>query len=126
MPSYNRVILWGNMTKDPEPVQLPSGKVKVEISLAMNNRRKGADGELVEDTTFVDITFWEKNAENLSKMTKKGTLLHVEGRLKLDTWETDGQKRSKLYVVGERFQLPPKDSPKSSEERTGTEAEMPF
>lgn len=106
MASYNRVILLGNLTRDPELRYLPSGTAVSEIGLAVNDRRKNANGEWVEETTFVDVTLWGRTAEVASEYLSKGSPAFIEGRLKLDSWETnDGQKRSKLKVVCERMQL---------------------
>ena len=106
MASFNRVILLGNLTRDPELRYLPSGMAVTDIGLAVNDRRKGQNGEWVEETTFVDVTLWGRTAEVASEYTSKGSPILIEGRLKLDSWETpDGQKRSKLKVVGERLQL---------------------
>jgi single-strand DNA-binding protein len=106
MASYNRVILLGNLTRDPELKYLPSGMAVVDIGLAVNDRRKNANGEWIEETTFVDITLFGRTAEVVSEYVGKGAPLFVEGRLKLDTWETpDHQKRSKLKVIGDRIQL---------------------
>lgn len=105
MASYNRVILMGNLTRDPEVRYTPSGTAVSEIGLAVNDRRKGADGQWTEETTFVDITLWGRQAEVAGEYLSKGSPILVEGRLKLDSWEKDGQKRSKLRVVGERFQM---------------------
>jgi single-strand DNA-binding protein len=77
-----------------------------EIGLAVNDRRKDSKtGQWVDETTFVDVTFWGRNAEIASEYLSKGSPILLEGRLKLDTWETDGQKRSKLRVVGEMFRM---------------------
>ncbi|MHB1033116.1 MAG: single-stranded DNA-binding protein [Pirellulales bacterium] len=104
--SYNRVILVGNLTRDPELRYIPSGTAVTELGLAVNDRRKSASGEWVEETTFVDITLWARQAEIASEYLKKGSNVLIEGRLKFDSWETnDGQKRSKLRVVGERMQM---------------------
>lgn len=105
MASFNRVILVGNLTRDPECRYIPSGTAVTDIGLAVNDRRKSATGEWVEETTFVDITLWGRQAEIASEYLSKGSPLLIEGRLKLDTWEADGQKRSKLKVIGERMQL---------------------
>lgn len=105
MASYNRVILVGNITRDIEIKYLQSGMAVTEIGLAVNDRRKTQTGEWVEETTFVDITLWGRQAEVAGEYCGKGSNILVEGRLKLDTWETDGQKRSKLRVVGERMQM---------------------
>ncbi len=105
MASFNRVILVGNLTRDVELRYTPSGTPVTEIGLAVNDRRKSQSGEWVEETTFVDITLWGRTAEVASEYLSKGSPILVEGRLKLDTWETEGQKRSKLRVVGERMQM---------------------
>jgi single-strand DNA-binding protein len=105
MSSFNRVILVGNLTRDPELKYIPSGSAVTEIGLAVNDRRKNAQGEWVEETTFVDVTLWGRTAEVASEYLSKGSSVLIEGRLKLDTWESEGQKRSKLRVVGERMQM---------------------
>ncbi|MCL2118051.1 MAG: single-stranded DNA-binding protein [Planctomycetaceae bacterium] len=105
MASYNRVILVGNLTRDPELRYIPSGMAVTDIGLAVNDRRKNQNGEWVDDVTFIDITLWGRTAEVVCEFCGKGKPLFVEGRLKLDTWETDGQKKSKLKVIGERIQL---------------------
>jgi len=107
MASFNRVILVGNLTREPECRYIPNGTAVSDIGLAVNDRRKTPTGEWVDETTFVDITLWGRTAEVVSEFCTKGSPLLVEGRLKLDTWEdkTDGQKRSKLKVIGEKIQL---------------------
>ena len=103
--SYNRVILVGNLTRDPELRYIPSGTAVTEIGLAVNDRRKGANGDWIEETTFVDVTLWARTAEVASEYLSKGSSVLIEGRLKLDTWEKDGKKNSKLRVVGETMQM---------------------
>lgn len=105
MASFNRVILMGNITRDIELKYLQSGTAVTEIGVAMNDRRKTASGEWVEETTFVDVTLWGREAEVASEYLSKGSPIFIEGRLKLDSWETDGQKRSKLRVVCERMRM---------------------
>jgi single-strand DNA-binding protein len=105
MASFNRVILVGNLTRDPELRYVPSGSAVTEIGLAVNDRRKNAAGEWIEETTFVDVTLWARTAEVASEYLTKGSSVLIEGRLKLDTWEKDGKKNSKLRVVGERMQM---------------------
>jgi single-strand DNA-binding protein len=105
MASYNRVVLLGNLTRDPELRYTPSGTAVTEVGLAVNDRRKNATGEWVEETTFVDVTLWGRTAEVASEYLNKGSSVLLEGRLKLDTWEKDGKKNSKLRVVGERMQM---------------------
>ncbi len=106
MASYNRVVLLGNVTRDPELRYIPSGTAVVDLGLAVSDRRKTASGEWVEEPTFVDITLWGRTAEVAGEYLSKGSPVLIEGRLKLDTWESnEGQKRSKLKVIGERMQL---------------------
>ena len=105
MASYNRVVLVGNLTRDPELRYISSGTAVTEIGLAVNDLRKNQSGEWVDETQFIDITLWARTAEVASEYLGKGDSLLVEGRLKLDSWETDGQKRSKLRVVGARMQM---------------------
>ena len=105
MASFNRVILVGNLTRDIELKYPPGGTAVTDIGMAVNDRRKNSSGEWVDETTFVDVTLWGRTAEVASEYLGKGSPILVEGRLKLDTWETDGQKRSKLRVVCERMQM---------------------
>lgn len=105
MASYNRVVLVGNLTRDVDIRYLQSGSAVCDIGLAVNDRRKTASGEWVDETTFVDITLWGRTAEVAGEYLSKGSPVLIEGRLKLDQWETDGQKRSKLKVVGEKMQM---------------------
>jgi single-strand DNA-binding protein len=105
MANFNRVILLGNITRDIELRYTQGGLAVTDITLAVNDKRKTQSGELVEETTFVDITLWGRTAEVANEYSGKGQPLLVEGRLKLDQWEKDGQKHYKLKVVGERIQL---------------------
>jgi single-strand DNA-binding protein len=105
MGSFNRVILMGNVTRDPELRYIPSGTAVTDLGLAVNDRRKNASGEWVDETTFVDVTLWARTAEIACEYLSKGSPVFIEGRLKLDTWEKEGKKNYKLRVVGERLQL---------------------
>jgi len=106
MSNYNRVILMGRLTRDVELRYLQSGMAVTDIGLAVTDRRKNANGEWIEETTFVDVTAWGRTAEVMSEYLSKGSPVFIEGRLKLDSWEgQDGQKRSKLKVVCDRMQL---------------------
>ena len=105
MASYNRVILVGNLTRDIELKYTQGGTAVTDIGMAVNDRRKSATGEWIDETTFVDVTLWGRTAEVASEYLGKGSPILIEGRLKLDTWETDGQKRSKLRVVCDRMQM---------------------
>ena len=103
--SMNRVFLMGNVTRDPELRYISNGSAVTEIGLAINDRRKSSTGEWVEETTFVDITLWGRTAEIAGEYVTKGAPLLIEGRLKLDMWEKEGKKNSKLRVVGDRMHL---------------------
>jgi single-strand DNA-binding protein len=106
MPNLNKVMLMGNLTKDPLLSYLPSQTPIAEFGLAVNRTWTGQDGVKKEEVTFVDCTAFGKAAELLNQYKRKGDPLFVEGRLKLDQWEAqDGSKRSKMRVVVETFQF---------------------
>ena len=105
MASYNKVILMGNLTRDPELRVTANGNSICKLGLATSRVYSTKDGERREETTFVDIDAFGKQAEVISKYMRKGRPIMVEGRLKLDQWESDGQKRSKLSVVLENVQF---------------------
>ncbi len=105
MASFNKVILIGNLTRDPELRATANGSYICKLGLAVNRTYQTKDGERREETTFIDIDAFGKQAEVISKYMRKGRPLMVEGRLKLDQWESDGQKRSRLSVVLENFQF---------------------
>ena len=106
MPSYNKVLLMGNLTRDPQLKQTPNNMSVAEIGLACNRKFKGKDGEMREETTFVDCEAWGRTAETMAKYLSKGRPVFVEGRLKLDQWQDkDGNNRSKLKLVIENFQF---------------------
>jgi len=106
MPNLNRVLLIGNLTRDPELKYLPSGTAVCEFGLAINRKWKGKDGNQQDETCFVDCQAWARSGEIIAEYCAKGKPLFIEGRLKLDSWEgRDGTKRSKLRVVVENFQL---------------------
>ncbi|MEW6557077.1 MAG: single-stranded DNA-binding protein [Elusimicrobiota bacterium] len=116
MASFSKVILMGNVTRDPDVRYAADGSAIAGFGIGINRRYKSADGSLKEETCFVDITFFRKQAETCQKYVHKGDCIVVEGRLKQDTWESkDGQKRSKLVVVGERLHLMPKREPSGVE-----------
>jgi single-strand DNA-binding protein len=105
MSNFNKVLLMGRLTRDPELRYTPQGTAVSEIGLAVN-REYTAGNERRKETTFVDVTFWTRQAEIICQYLKKGDPLFLEGRLSLHTWETqDGQRRSKLRVVAENFQF---------------------
>ncbi|MHC4563041.1 MAG: single-stranded DNA-binding protein [Planctomycetota bacterium] len=106
MANYNKVILIGNLTRDPQLSYLPSQTAVVEIGLAVNRRWRSQDGEQREETCFVDCKAFGKQAETLNQYMRKGRPIMVEGRLQLSQWEDkDGARRSKLRVVIENFQF---------------------
>lgn len=106
MSSYNRVTLLGNLTRKPELKKTKSGLSVADLGLAMNRVWTGDDGEKKEDTTFVDVVVWNRDAENAVKYLDKGRSVLVEGRLQMDTWQDakTGQNRSKLRVVADMVQ----------------------
>ncbi|MGB0370960.1 MAG: single-stranded DNA-binding protein [Opitutales bacterium] len=114
MASFNKVILMGNLTRDPEMRMTPGGLAIAKFGLAVNRKYTTKDGESREEVTFVDCDAFGKQAEIISQYVKKGGMLFVEGRLKLDQWESqNGEKRSKLGVVVDNFQLMPRSGDSS-------------
>lgn len=107
MASLNKVMLIGNLTRDPEIKYTPKGTAIADIGLAVNRNYTTDNGEKREEVTFIDVTLWGRTAEIVGEYCKKGRPLFVEGRLQLDTWDDKqtGQKRSKLKVVGDNIQL---------------------
>ena len=104
MASYNRVVLVGNLTRDVELRFTPQGTAVTDISLAVNERVKRND-QWVEEANFFDITLWGRTAEVAGEYLSKGSSILIEGRLKLDRWEQEGQKRSKIKIIGEKMQM---------------------
>lgn len=120
MLAVNKVILAGNLTRDPQLRFITDNKAVADFGIAINHRYKGKDGEMKEEATFVDIEAWGRTAELVGQYLTKGRGCLVEGRLKLDTWEDkDGQKRSKLKVVADGVQFtdlrPKEDAPAKQE-----------
>jgi single-strand DNA-binding protein len=107
MANFNKVLLMGNLTKDPEVRYTPKGTAVTTIRLAVNRTWLSEGGEKKEEVTFVDVDVWGKQAETIGQYLSKGRPLFVEGRLKLDEWDDkeSGQKRSRLKVVCENFQF---------------------
>ncbi len=107
MASLNKVMLIGNLTRDPEVKYTPKGTAVAEIAIAINRNYTGADGQKKEEVTFIDVTLWERLAEIAGEYLKKGRPVFIEGRLQLDTWDdkATGQKRSRLRVRAEQMQL---------------------
>ncbi len=106
MASFNKVILAGNATRDPELRYTQSGMAVVELGLAVNEKRKDAQGNWVDDVVFVDVTLWGRTAEVAGEYVQKGSAILIEGRLKLDQWTSQsGEKRQKLKVTGDKLVL---------------------
>ena len=104
MSSYNKCILVGNLTRDPELKTLQSGIQVTTLGLAVNNKYTTKAGEKREEVLFIDVSVWAKTAENCVKYLKKGNPVLVDGSLKMDSWETaDGQKRTKIKLNGDRI-----------------------
>ena len=107
MASYNKVLLLGNLTRDPEVRYTPKGTAVTDLGIAVNRQYTLDTGEKREEVTFVDVTFWGRTAEVAAEYLRKGRSVFIEGRLQLDTWDDKqtGQKRSKLKVMGEAMQM---------------------
>ncbi len=103
--SLNKVLLMGNLTRDPEVRYTPKGTAVGDIGIAVNDSYKAQDGTVKEVVTYVDIEVWGRTAENCKQYLTKGRPIFVEGQLKLDQWEQDGQKKSKLRVRADRVQF---------------------
>ncbi len=105
MANINRVFLAGNLTRDPDVRCIPSGKSVADLSLAISRRYKTATGEDKEETCFVGVVAWGKQAEIAGKYLTKGSSILVEGSLRYDQWETNGEKRNRLRVTADRIQF---------------------
>ena len=107
MASFNKVLLMGNLTRDPEMRQLPSGQNVCTLRLAVSRPYKTASGENREDTLFVDVTAWGRQAENSNTYLRKGSSVFIEGSLRLEQWEdkATGQQRQRHSVTAERVQF---------------------
>jgi single-strand DNA-binding protein len=107
MADLNKVFLIGNLTFDPELRRTPSGTAVAELRLATTRSWPGRDGERREEKLFIDVTVWDRQAENCCEFLRKGSMIHVEGSLRMDSWEdkTTGEKRSKIRVQADRVQF---------------------
>ena len=105
MATLNKVMLIGNLTRDPEVRYTPQGTAVADVRLAVSRKFKTADGVEKEEVCYVSVTTWGRQAQTCGEYLKKGSPVFVEGRLKLDEWEKDGQKQSRLTVVAERVQF---------------------
>lgn len=132
MPSFNKVVLVGNFTRDVELRRTQNDTAVCDVGLAVNDRVKRGD-EWVDETTFVDVTCWGRTAEVASEYLSKGASVLIEGRLKFEQWDdAEGNKRSKLKVVCERLQMLDKKpatkvgSSKSKVDAIPPSGEVPF
>lgn len=106
MANLNKVMLIGRLTRDPETRHTQGGQSVTSFGLAVNRSyRKKDSNDLVEETAFIDVEAWGKTGETFARYMKKGRQAYIEGRLRFDSWEKDGQKRTKLLVVMEEFQF---------------------
>jgi len=105
MANLNTVLLIGNLTKDPEVRYTPSGKAVGDLRLAVNRRYRTSDGEDRDETCYIDIVVWGRQAETCGEYLRKGSAILTEGRLQYDEWERDGQKHSRIRVVAHRVQF---------------------
>jgi single-strand DNA-binding protein len=107
MADLNKVFLMGNLTFDPELRRTPSGTAVCELRLVTSRSWNSRDGERREEKLFIDVTVWDRQAENCCQYLHKGSPIHVEGSLKMDTWDdkSTGEKRSKIRVTAERVQF---------------------
>lgn len=123
--NFNRVLLIGNLTRDPDMKYLSNQTPVVNFGMAVNRRWKGNDGEKKEEVCFIELTAFGSTAETMNKYLTKGSPVFIEGRLTFQTWESkDGQKRSKLFVTVEKFQFMGKadDSQKKPDESNDNSA----
>lgn len=109
MANLNKVMLLGNLTRDPELRHTPKGSAVADLGVAVNRKIQDGNGGWKDETTFVDVTVWGASAENANKYLSKGRGVFIEGRLQMDVWDdkTTGQKRTKLKVVAENLQFLP-------------------
>jgi single-strand DNA-binding protein len=107
MASFNKVILLGNLTRDPEVRYTPKGSAVCDLGIAVNRVYTTDSGEKREEVTYVDVVLWARLAEIAGEYLKKGRPVFIEGRLQMDSWDDKqtGQKRTKLRVVGDSMQL---------------------
>ena len=116
--SINKVIITGNLVRDPELKSLPSGTSVLTFSVAVNDRKKDSSGEWKDYPNFIDCSMFGTRAEGLSKYLSKGTKVGIDGKLRWSQWEKDGQKRSKVDVTVDNLELlsPRNDTPKAAPE----------
>jgi len=130
MANFNKVILAGNLTHNPELRYLPSGRAVANIRLAINNFYLDKEGNRQEDTLFIDVDFWERNAEICEEFLQKGSNILIEGELKLNTWTDShtGEKKSRIRARGFRLQMldkKPIERQENPNDQTESEDEKP-
>ena len=127
MASFNKVMLMGNLTRDPEVRYTPKGSAICAVSIAVNRQWKTEAGEKKEEVTFVECEAWGKMAETIGQYLAKGSPIFIEGRLKLDQWDDkeSGQKRQKLKVVVESFQFIGAPKGGAAGDNRGEESQVP-
>lgn len=113
--NLNKVMVTGRLTRDPETKYLPSGAAVATLGLAINRPFQDKNGEWKQETIFIDVETWSKLAERCSEGMKKGDQVYVEGRLKQETWERDGQKRSAIKIVADVAKAFGRDTGKKAE-----------
>lgn len=116
MSNVNSVVIAGNLVRDPELRQIASGTSILEFAVAVNESRKNSSGEWEDVPSYFDVKVWGTRAESLSRFLSKGSKVTVQGRLKQERWEKDGEKRSKVVVIADNVELPPKGSGSSHSE----------
>ena len=123
MANFNRTILMGNLTRDPELRTLGGETSVCHVGLAVNRVYRDQKGDRQEEVTFVDCEAWGPNAKRIAQYLTKGSPIHIEGRLRLDQWnDKEGNQRSKLKVVVERFQFVGSASQRTAEDPSATDA----
>ena len=105
MANLNRVFLIGNLTRDPEIRYIPSGKAVADLNMAINRKYRTTSGEFKEETCYVGVVVWERQAETAGEYLKKGSAILVEGSLRYEQWETNGEKKNRLRVNADRIQF---------------------
>lgn len=130
MANLNRVFLIGNLTRDPEIRYIPSGKAVADLNMAINRKYRTTSGEFKEETCYVGVVVWDRQAETAGEYLKKGSSIMVEGSLRYEQWETNGEKKNRLRVNADRIQFldrlkRPAESSESSEagQRQGSTSE---
>lgn len=121
--NVNNVIISGNLTRDPELKYTPSGKAVVQFTVA-NNNKYTRDGQAVEEVSFIKVTAWDKTAEHVAQYLAKGSGVLIEGRLKQETWEKDGEKKEKTGVIASRVHFTSKPKERSSDSGSANQVSL--